>query len=85
MNKLYKGCPHCKGTGKVKLKQTRLDTPDVNKMQKILDKYNWTQGDLAKACGVAQGTVNGWFYHKTNLQGKIKKIYFTILKSKGFI
>jgi predicted XRE-type DNA-binding protein len=81
--KIYKPCNRCGGTGKVKIKQEMLETRDVKKMLNIMKRNSFKQLDLAKVLGVSQGTVNGWFHRKTNLQGKIKPLYFELLKSKG--
>lgn len=61
-----------------------LSTPDVNKMRKIMKKNNLTQMKLAEIIGISQGTVQGWFTASRNLKGRIKKIYFEILKSRGY-
>ena len=82
--KLYKKCNRCQGTGKLKIRETYLRTKDTNKMLSIMNKYAFTQLTLAKILEISQGTVNGWFHRKTNLQGKIKKIYFDALKTKGY-
>jgi DNA-binding transcriptional regulator YiaG len=81
---LYKRCERCRGTGKLKIRETKLKTIDVKRMISIMDKYDLKQLDLAKILEISQGTVNGWFYKKSNLQGKIKSIYFTMLKTKGY-
>lgn len=65
-------------------KREKLLTPDTIKMLKIMKKNNFTQTTLANAIGISQGTVAGWFTHTRNLQGKIKSIYFEILKNKGY-
>ena len=48
-----------------------------------MEKNNLNQLTVAKILNISQGTVNGWFHRKTNLQGKIKTIYFEVLKMKG--
>ena len=83
--KLYKHCGRCRGTGKIKLKNERLKTPDVKKLLKIMKKHNLNQLDLSKILEMSQSTINGWLYAKTNPTGKIKKLHFNILKIKGFI
>lgn len=85
MSKLYKPCERCNGTGKIKHKQEKLDTPHVKRMLKIMKKYDLNQLKLAKILDISQGTVNGWFYKKTNLQGRIKLLYFTQLKLLGYV
>lgn len=82
--KIYKNCPRCRGTGKIKIRQSLLKTEDTKKMLNIMKKYKLKQLDLAKILEISQGTINGWFHRKTNLQGKIKKMYFIILKHKGY-
>ena len=83
-NILYKHCQNCKGTGRIKLANTKLTTPDVKRLLKIMKKYDMTQLSLAKILEMSQGTINGWFYAKTNPRGKVKSIYFNILKIKGY-
>lgn len=53
-------------------------------MIKLMDKHELNQLKLAKILEISQGAVNGWFHRKTNLNGKIKSIYFEMLKSKGY-
>jgi methylphosphotriester-DNA--protein-cysteine methyltransferase len=84
MNDLYKPCKRCQGTGKLKIRESYLRTKDTKKMLALMDKYGFTQLSLAKTLGISQGTVNGWFHRKTNLQGKIKPLYFENLKNKGY-
>lgn len=81
---LYKKCLKCQGTGKLKIKSPYLLTKDTKKMLAIMKKYDLNQLGIAKVIGVSQGTVNGWFHRKTNMQGKIKNIYFENLKNKGY-
>ncbi len=81
----YRPCSYCKGTGKIKVRLPKLDTPDCKRMREIMTKYNFTQFDLAKVLGIAQATISDWFYAETNSTGKIKKLYFTLLKHRGFI
>jgi DNA-binding transcriptional regulator YiaG len=83
-NKLYKHCDRCKGTGKIKLANTKLNTPDVKRLLRIMKKHSMTQLSLAKILEMSQGTINGWFYAKSNPRGKIKKLHFNILKIKGY-
>jgi DNA-binding transcriptional regulator YiaG len=83
-NTPYKKCLKCNGTGKIKIRSPYLQTKDTKKMLKIMEKHGFNQLALAKTLNISQGTVNGWFHRKTNLQGKIKTIYFEMLKSKGF-
>jgi DNA-binding XRE family transcriptional regulator len=66
-------------------KQSQLKTPDVNRMKRIMKKHGFSQIQLANEIGVSQGTVSGWFTNKRNLQGKIKSLYFKILKNKNLI
>jgi transcriptional regulator with XRE-family HTH domain len=53
-------------------------------MLRIMEKHGLNQLTLAKILDISQGTVNGWFHRKTNLQGKIKTIYFEMLKHEGY-
>jgi hypothetical protein len=84
MKSLYKKCLKCQGTGKIKIRSPYLQTKDTKRMLKVMDKHDLTQLQLAKILDISQGTVNGWFHRKTNLQGKIKQIYFDMLKFKGY-
>lgn len=61
----------------------KLDTPDTRKMLRIMKKNNLNQASLGRAIGISQATVQGWFSPLRNLRGKIKPMYFEILKSKG--
>ena len=81
---LYKACNKCRGTGKIKLANTKLNTPDVKRLLKIMKKYDLNQLSLSKVLEMSQGTINGWLYAKTNPTGKIKKIIFNILNIKGY-
>ena len=81
----YKYCKYCRGTGKIKINLPKLNTPDCKKMLAIMKKNKWTQSDIAKVIGISQGAVSDWFYRETNTTGTIKKLYFNILKQKGFI
>jgi DNA-binding transcriptional regulator YiaG len=83
-NDIYKKCLRCNGTGKLKIRESYLLTKDTKKMLSIMEKYGLNQLGLAKTLGISQGTVNGWFHRKTNLNGKIKDIYFENLKHKGY-
>lgn len=82
--KIYKKCLRCNGTGKLKIRSPYLQTKDTKKMIKLMDKHELNQLKLAKILEISQGAVNGWFHRKTNLNGKIKSIYFEMLKSKGY-
>ncbi len=84
MSKIYKNCIRCSGTGKIKIRSPLLLTPDTKKMLAIMKKHGLNQLSLAKILDISQGTVNGWLHRKTNLQGKIKSIYFRMLKMKGY-
>lgn len=84
MNKIYKPCNKCHGTGKIKIRGDRLLTPDTRKMIAIMNRNGLTQLALAKHLDISQATVSGWFKASSNIKGKIKKIYFESLKSKGF-
>lgn len=83
-NKLYKPCKHCNGTGKIKIRATHMLTPDTKKMLALMKKNNLNQLQIAKILDISQGTVSGWFKKETNLLGKIKSIYFEMLKMKGY-
>lgn len=83
-DRLYKSCNKCRGTGKIKLANTKLNTPDVKRLLAIMKRHELTQLDLAKILEMSQGTINGWLYAKTNPTGKIKKLHFSILKIKGY-
>jgi hypothetical protein len=81
---LYKACTKCRGTGKIKLKNSKLKTADVKRLLNIMEKYDLNQLSLSKILEMSQSTINGWFYYKTNPTGKIKRIIFNILKIKGY-
>ena len=81
---LYKRCERCRGTGKLKKREPILKTEDTKRMLLMMEKYNLKQLDLAKILDISQGTINGWFHRKTNLQGTIKPIYFNMLKKLGY-
>lgn len=83
-NKLYKACNQCRGTGKIKLANSKLKTTDVKRLLRIMKNYELNQLSLSKILEISQGTINGWLYAKTNPTGKIKNLYFTILKIKGY-
>lgn len=83
-DKLYQKCKRCNGTGKLKIRESYLRTKDTSRMLKLMDKHGLNQLSLAKTLGISQGTVNGWFHRKTNLQGIIKPIYFEMLILKGY-
>jgi predicted transcriptional regulator len=80
---LYKKCLRCNGTGKLKNKETILLTPDTRKMLAIMKRNDLNQLALAKILEISQSTVSGWFKKKSNINGKIKSVYFTLLKSRG--
>lgn len=82
--KLYKKCSKCRGTGKLKIRDEYFLTPDTKKMLALMKRYGLKQLDVAKILDISQGTVNGWFHQKTNFQGKIKSIYFQLLKARGY-
>ncbi len=82
--RLYKACNKCRGTGKIKLANTKLTTPDVKRLLRIMKKHNLNQLSLSKVLEINQSTINGWLYAKTNPTGKIKKLHFTVLKIKGY-
>jgi len=82
--KTHKPCSRCKGTGRIKLKKIMLDTDDVRKILLIMKQNRLNQLTLSKVLDISQGTINGWFYKKTNPKGTIKRIYFDILKLKGY-
>lgn len=81
--KIYQPCSKCKGTGRTKIRQPLLETEDTKKMRDIMKRHGLKQHTLAKLLGISSGAVNGWFHQKTNLQGKIKPIYFHMLDFKG--
>jgi DNA-binding transcriptional regulator YiaG len=81
---LYKPCPHCKGTSKVKIKQPPLITADTKRMAAIMKRHNLNQLAVGKILDISQSTVQNWFHRKTNMYGKIKSIYFTVLKMRGY-
>lgn len=81
---LYKKCLKCNGSGKLKIRSPYLQTADTKKMLRIMEKYGLNQLSLAKILDISKGTVNGWLHRKTNLQGKIKSIYFEMLKYEGY-
>lgn len=84
MNNIYKPCNRCNGTGKIKIRQSPLLTKDTKKMLSIMKKNKLNQLQIAKILDISQGAVSGWFKKESNLQGKIKRIYFNVLKSKGY-
>lgn len=84
MKEIYKKCIRCNGTGKIKKRSPYLLTKDTKKMLRIMEKHELNQLALAKILNISQGAINGWFHRKTNLQGKIKSIYFDMLKAKGY-
>jgi len=84
MKSEYKKCLRCNGTGNLKIRSPYLQTKDTKKMLRIMEKHGLNQLTLAKILDISQGTVNGWFHRKTNLQGKIKTIYFEMLKHEGY-
>lgn len=84
MTKLYRKCRHCKGTGKLKVRQEYQDTPDIKKLIAIMKRNDLNQLSLAKVLGMSQGTINGWLHEHTNPSGTIKKVYFNMLKVLGY-
>jgi DNA-binding transcriptional regulator YiaG len=82
--KLYKPCVKCNGTGKRKIANEKLATPDVKRLLAIMKRNNLNQLSLAKVLEISQSTINGWLYEKSNPTGKVKKVWFTILKIKGY-
>lgn len=82
---LYKKCKHCTGTGKIKIRPPYMLTTDTKRMLRVMKKHELTQTALAKILGISQGAVNGWFHRKTNLNGKIKPIYFQMLRNLGYL
>lgn len=84
MNNIYKPCNRCNGTGKIKIRQSPLLTPDTKKMLSIMKRNKLNQLQVAKILVISQPAVCGWFKKKCNLKGKIKPIYFNMLKMKGY-
>lgn len=96
IKKTHIRCSVCKGKGemlkpvvKKSLRNTIPDSPyiqtkDTKRMLEIMRRYGLSQLTLAKVLGISNGTVNGWLHRKTNLKGKIRSIYFEMLKMKGY-
>jgi hypothetical protein len=81
---LYKKCLRCRGTGKLKKRESPLLTKDTKRMLALMKKYDLNYLQLAKILGISQAAVTGWFKRKWNLKGKIKSLYFESLKMKGY-
>jgi DNA-binding transcriptional regulator YiaG len=79
----YKDCNKCNGTGKLKERAAQQKSPDIDKMKDIMRRKKLKINSLAKLLGISNGAVQGWFHVSTNTTGKIKKLYFDILKLKG--
>ncbi len=76
-------CKFCKGKGTTKIRRSPIDTPDTRRMLAIMKRNKLNQTLLSQLLGISQGTIAGWFKQETNKQGKIKSIYFEMLKIKG--
>lgn len=84
MTKKYKSCTSNRGKKKKRVKRPYFDSIDVNKMVRIMKKYDLKQIDIAAILKVDQSTVSGWMHGMHNSRGKIKSKYFQILKAKGY-
>ena len=81
----YNICSKCNGKGKVKARDYDcVESSDINKMKKIIKNNNLKLYQLADILGISQAAVSGWFKLGTNVKGQIKKIYFDVLKIKGY-
>jgi DNA-binding transcriptional regulator YiaG len=80
----YNICSKCHGSGKTKARLKQIESPDTNKMRAIMKRNKLNNLSLAKTLGISSATVHDWFHFGTNSKGKIKKLYFDILKMKGF-
>lgn len=82
LKRIYKPCERCKGTGKLKIRNKYIQSKDIKKILLIMKKYKLNQLAMAKVLNITQGTLNGWLHGVT--KGKIKSIYFEILKMRGY-
>ncbi len=81
----YNTCSKCNGTGTVKARDYDLvDSKDIKKMLAIMKKHDLKKYQLSEILGVSKAAVVGWFKVGTNVQGKIKPVYFELLELKGY-
>lgn len=78
-------CSKCKGSGKTKARGFDLvDSKDIRKMNNIMKIHNLKKYQVSDILGISKAAVVGWFKLGTNVQGKIKPVYFELLELKGF-
>jgi len=81
----YDVCSKCQGKGKIKSRGYDLvNSKDIRKMNAIMKKYDLKKYQISKILGISTGAVVGWFRVGTNVQGKIKPVYFELLALKGY-
>lgn len=78
-------CSKCKGTGKTKARDfDSVDSKDIRKIKSIMKRHNLKKYQIAEILGISQSAVVGWFKLGTNVNGKIKPVYFELLELKGY-
>lgn len=78
-------CSKCKGSGKVKARDYDLvDSKDIKRILSIMKRHNLKKYQLSEILGISKAAVVGWFKVGTNVQGKIKPVYFELLELKGY-
>lgn len=74
-------CKCCGQVVKIKVKR-ELKNKDTLCLIKIMEKNNLSLTDINSILGVSKRTLMRWLSLK---EGKIKPIYFEMLKMKGYI
>lgn len=77
-------CEHCKGRGYNVPTPKYVNTKDVKRMVALMEKHNLTVVQMAKLCEVVPTTFYAWLTAQGQSSGKIRSIYFSLLKLKGY-